>query len=97
MASDCNWRLEAISKAAQNRKKISFVLKEGENTVGKTKGIQIKIPSVLCSREHCTIFLDDGKVTLKDTVSYSKTIVLSLIFFLIGCYLFFCSHAMVRT
>lgn len=80
MASDCNWRLEAISKAAQNRKKTSFVLKEGENTVGKKKGINIKVPSVLCSREHCIILLDDGKVTLKDTVSYSKTIFFLLLF-----------------
>ncbi|XP_055312587.1 dentin sialophosphoprotein-like [Sitodiplosis mosellana] len=67
MVSDCNWRLEAISKAAKNIKKTSFVLKTGENTVGKKKGIHIRIPSVLCSREHCTIFLDGDKVTLKDT------------------------------
>lgn len=69
MASNCNWRLEAISNAAKNRKKTSFVLKTGENTVGKKKDCDIKIHSVLCSREHCTILLDGGKVTLKDTVS----------------------------
>lgn len=69
MASNCNWRLEAISNAARGRKKTSFVLKAGENTVGKKKNSDIKIFSVLCSREHCIIFLDGDKVTLKDTVS----------------------------
>lgn len=69
-----NWRLEALSIAAKNRKKKSFVLKAGENKVGKMKDSEIKIPSVLCSREHCTILLDGDTVTVKDTVSVSCTL-----------------------
>lgn len=64
-----NWRLEAISNAALKRKRISFVLRVGENKVGKKKDCLLKIPSLLCSREHCTIFLDDEKVFIDDTVS----------------------------
>lgn len=71
MANKCNWRLEAISKAANNRKKTIFVLKAGENTVGKRKDNHIKIPSALCSRDHCSIFLDGDAVTVKDIVSKS--------------------------
>lgn len=96
MASDCNWRLEAISKAAKNCKKTSFVLKAGENTVGKKKGIHIRIPSVLCSREHCTIFLDGDKVTLKDTVNALKYTFFRYLFYLLFLMNFF-SHEMART
>lgn len=64
-----NWRLEAISNAAKKRKKSSFVLKVGENKVGKREAAQIRINSLLCSREHCTIFLEDDKITLQDFVS----------------------------
>lgn len=67
--SNCNWRLDALSNAAKSRKKTTFVLKAGANTVGKLKDSHIKIPSILCSREQCTIFLDGDKVTVKDTVS----------------------------
>lgn len=69
MSNKCNWRLEAISKAAVNRKKNTFVLKAGENTVGKRKDNHIKIPSALCSRDHCSIFLEGDNVTVKDIVS----------------------------
>lgn len=64
-----NWRLEAISSAAKKRKKSSFVLKVGENKVGKREVAHIRINSLLCSREHCTIFLEDDKITLQDLVS----------------------------
>lgn len=69
MSGKCNWRLDAISNAARTRKKISFVLKAGENKVGKKKDCLLRIPSVLCSREHCSIFLDGDKVTIEDKVS----------------------------
>lgn len=69
MSNKCNWRLEAISNAAVNRKKTSFILMAGQNDVGKRKDSHIKIPSALCSREHCSIFLEGDKVTVKDTVS----------------------------
>ncbi|XP_031636121.1 probable serine/threonine-protein kinase kinX [Contarinia nasturtii] len=67
MVTKCNWRLVAVSKAAKNLRKVSFVLKAGANLVGKKKDSHIKIPSILCSREHCSIFLDGDRVTLTDT------------------------------
>lgn len=69
MTANCIWRLEAISNAAKNRPKTSFILRAGENFVGRIG--DIVIPSVLCSREHCCILydLDNDKVTVNDKVS----------------------------
>lgn len=64
-----NWRLLAISSAAKNRKKASFNLKKGENRIGNRKGSYIRINSLLCSRSHCTLFLEDDQILLEDYVS----------------------------
>lgn len=63
-----NWRLEAISKAALARKIKSYPLKQGKNCIGKSSKNDIRIPSVLCSRNHCIIIVDDGLVSLCDVV-----------------------------
>lgn len=63
-----NWLLEPVSYGAKLRKK-RFNLKEGENTIGKTKSNSICVPSVLCSRAHCKILLRQDQVFLMDTVS----------------------------
>lgn len=68
MANDCNWRLQAASIAAKNLTNKTFTLRAGENKVGKKKDCHIKIPSVLCSREHCTIYLKGDQVSLEDVV-----------------------------
>lgn len=62
-----NWILEPITNAAKKRTN-HYGLKEGENLVGKMKSSYIRIPSMLCSRTHCSIFLRDDKVLLKDNV-----------------------------
>lgn len=80
MIAECNWRLEAISQAAKNRRRDAFVLRAGENRVGKQRDSHIKIASQLCSREHCRIFLDGNKVTLIDTVNI-LSVSISLIHF----------------
>lgn len=64
-----NWRLQAISSAAKNRKRSTFVLRAGENLVGKRAESHIKIYSVLCSRAHCSLHLIDDEITLEDYVS----------------------------
>lgn len=72
MSGNSSWRLEAVSDAAQARIKRSFTLKHGENIVGKTKECKersVFIPSVLCSRNHAKIFVENDKtVTVQDTV-----------------------------
>lgn len=73
-----NWRLDAISNAALKRKRISFVLRVGENKVGKKKDCLLKIPSLLCSRDHCSIFLDEDKVFVDDKVSARRLLLLLL-------------------
>lgn len=69
MLNKFNWRLVAISKAAINRKKTTFIIKAGENTVGSEDDKDIVIPSVICSGKHCSIFLESVNVTVKDIVS----------------------------
>lgn len=69
MSGHC-WILEGITEVTKQRKRTqSFVLKAGENKVGKYKNSDIKIPSYLCSRNHCSIFVSDNKVSVKDNVS----------------------------
>lgn len=69
MSSNSNWRLSAISKAACAGKQRSFTLKNGCNRVGKSKKHEIFCPSILCSREHCQIFVENDKIKVKDSVS----------------------------
>lgn len=75
MTTKSNWRLLAVSTMAKNQLNRTFPLKYGKNRVGRTTKFDIPIPSLKCSRHHCSLFVEDDKVRLVDHVSTMKLIV----------------------
>lgn len=69
MAKNSQWRLLAVSDAANKYLQRTYTLKQGENRIGRSSKIEIPIPSMRCSRNHCTISVRDNEITLIDTVS----------------------------
>lgn len=84
MSPKINWRLVAVSEVAKNQIHSTFQLKPGENRVGRSSHLEVPIPSVKCSRHHCSLLVENDKVRLIDHVSIAKYAISMEFFFLIG-------------
>lgn len=59
--------LIAVSGEAKKRGNFTLNLSKAVN-VGRGRFNKINLPSPLCSKLHCTIYLDDSKIVLEDKV-----------------------------
>lgn len=71
MAANAQWKLQAISNAAKCCYRQTFILIEGENRIGRSDRLEISIPSLRCSRNHCSIKVDGDRLQLIDSVRIS--------------------------
>ena len=53
----------------------SFVLHDGDNSIGRQSGNAVMLDSARVSRRHCTLVVDNGEVLLRDDGSASGTFV----------------------
>ena len=66
------YSLEVISVKGEKK---SFILKEGENIVGRSTTCEVSIDDSSISRNHAVLFIEARKVTLKDLGSKNHTFI----------------------